>query len=148
MEIGARPTAGFDDRTLRRQVSIQGGDLLGDYLVSLTCIFFILWPQRSLYLPLVWWLFTCHLSRFFNSAMDQLRSEYNKEDQRVVFVATSDDFHWIKKHLVQKQNKDIFFPYELLSASRAPLPNNRFIKHFLILIKDINLISVLYIFVL
>ena len=40
LEIGARPTAGFDDRTLRRQVSIQGGDLLGDYLISLTCIFF------------------------------------------------------------------------------------------------------------
>ena len=81
--------------------------------------------------------------------MDQLRSEYNKEDQRVVFIATSDDFHWIKKHLVQKQNKDIFFPYELLSASRAALPNNRFVQHFcLILIKDINQISVLYIFVL
>ena len=100
------------------------------------------------------------LSRFFNAAMDQLRDEFNKEGQRVVFVATSDDFHWMKKHLVDKQaqiyflehflppldlslstqrgclinlgtsvenkKQDIFFPYELVPASRAPLPSNRF----------------------
>ena len=36
-------------------------------------------------------------------AMDQLREEYNKDGQKVVFIATSDDFHWIKKHLVDKQ---------------------------------------------
>ena len=40
--------------------------------------------------------------------MDQLRDEYNKEGQRVVFVATSDDFHWIKKHLVDKKAQMYF----------------------------------------
>merc|ERR1712013_358859 len=61
--------------------------------------------------------------RFFNMAMDQLREEYNKDGQKVVFIATSDDFHWIKKHLVDKQ--DVFFPYELVPATRSPLPSNR-----------------------
>ena len=55
------------------------------------------------------------LSRFFNTAMDQLRKEFNKEDQRVVFVATSDDFHWIKKHLVDKQAFDHFLSFLDLS---------------------------------
>ena len=44
--------------------------------------------------------------------MDQLRDEFNKEDQRVVFVATSDDFHWIKKHLIDKKAR-MYFKYQL-----------------------------------
>ena len=43
--------------------------------------------------------------------MDQLREEYNKEGQRVAFVATSDDFHWIKKHLVDKQAQMYFLEH-------------------------------------
>ena len=42
-------------------------------------------------------------------AMDQLREEYNKDGQKVVFIATSDDFHWIKKHLVDKQARFFFW---------------------------------------
>ena len=42
-------------------------------------------------------------------AMDQLREEYNKDGQKVVFIATSDDFHWIKKHLVDKEARMFHF---------------------------------------
>ena len=145
MEIGARPTEGLNDRTLRRQVPIEGERGSTQY------------PRT--HTPRLFVQYYC-LSRFFNAAMDQLRDEFNKEGQRVVFVATSDDFHWMKKHLVDKQaqiyflehflppldlslstqrgclinlgtsvenkKQDIFFPYELVPASRAPLPSNRF----------------------
>ena len=47
-------------------------------------------------------------------AMDQLREEYNKDGQKVVFIATSDDFHWIKKHLVDKQAR--FFLDDIITS--------------------------------
>ena len=57
-------------------------------------------------------------------AMDQLREEYNKDGQKVVFIATSDDFHWIKKHLVDKQarmfSEDITsFPKSVFGLSKS-----------------------------
>ena len=115
LEIRACPTEGLHDRTLRRQVPIEedrGGR----------------WCSQSLHptpntpwlvLPCLLWLLNTEqcLWRFFNTAMDQLRVEFNKEGQRVVFVATSDDFHWIKKHLVDKQAKIYFRDLDFKSMS-------------------------------
>ena len=111
LEIRACPTEGLNDWTLRRQVRIElrrrGGCTPPPHTHThtLTChVLFVMAVSVNTE--------QC-LGRFFNTAMDQLRAEYNKEGQRVAFVATSDDFHWIKKHLVDKQAK-IYFREELL----------------------------------
>ena len=60
--------------------------------------------------------------KFFNRAMDIFRSRYNKEGQKVIFLPTSDDYFWIKKHLINKN--DTFFSRELIKETRVALPNN------------------------
>ena len=44
--------------------------------------------------------------KFFNRAMDIFRSRFNKEGQKVIFLPTSDDYFWIKKHLIN--NNEIY----------------------------------------
>ena len=50
-----------------------------------------------------------------------LRSKYNNNNQKVVFLPTSDDYFWIKKHLINKN--DIYFSRELIKETRVALPN-------------------------
>merc|ERR1740137_192702 len=57
--------------------------------------------------------------KFFNRAMDIFRSRYNREDQKVIFLPTSDDYFWIKKHLINKN--DTFFSRELIKETRVAL---------------------------
>jgi hypothetical protein len=59
--------------------------------------------------------------KFFNEAMDTFRSRYNKGHQKVVFVPTSDDYFWVKKHLVNKN--DTYFSREMVKETRKALPN-------------------------
>ena len=59
--------------------------------------------------------------KFFNNAMDIFRSKYNNNNQKVVFLPTSDDYFWIKKHLINKN--DIYFSRELIKETRVALPN-------------------------
>ena len=59
--------------------------------------------------------------RFFNHAMDILRSRYNNNKQKNVFPPTSDDYFRIKKHLINKD--DIYFSRELIKETRVPLLN-------------------------
>ena len=60
--------------------------------------------------------------KFFNEAMDMFRSRYNKPNQKVIFIPTSDDYFWIKKHLVNKN--DTYFSREMVKETRKALPNN------------------------
>ena len=53
--------------------------------------------------------------------MDIFRSRYNNDKQKVVFLPTSDDYFWIKKHLINKD--DIYFSRELIKETRVALPN-------------------------
>ena len=58
--------------------------------------------------------------KFFNHAMDTFRNGINNDKQKVVFLPTSDDYFWIKKHLINKD--DVYFSRELIKESRAPKP--------------------------
>ena len=60
--------------------------------------------------------------KFFNRAMDIFRSKFNNKGQKVIFLPTSDDYFWIKKHLINK--KDTFYSKELIKEKRMALPNN------------------------
>ena len=60
--------------------------------------------------------------KFFNRAMDIFRSKINDKEKKVIFVPTSDDYFWIKKHLVNKN--DTYFSRELIKETRVALPNN------------------------
>ena len=66
-------------------------------------------------------LFGSYESKFFNFAMDIFRERYNNNEQKVVFLPTSDDFMWIKTHLIS--NNDIYYSRELVKESREALPN-------------------------
>ena len=61
--------------------------------------------------------------KFFNHVMDRMREEYNTNTRRVVFIPTSDDFPWIVKHLVNKD--DIFYPKQKIAQTRVALPSNK-----------------------
>ena len=58
--------------------------------------------------------------KFFNHAMDIFRNRYNNEKQKVIFLLTSDDYFWIKKHLTNKD--DVYFSREMIKESRAAKP--------------------------
>ena len=58
--------------------------------------------------------------KFFNHAMDTFRNRFNNERQKVVFLPTSDDYFWIKKHLINKD--DVYFSREMIKESRAAKP--------------------------
>ena len=60
--------------------------------------------------------------KFFNRAMDIFRSRFNKAGQKVIFLPTSDDYFWIKKHLINQN--DTYFSRELIKETRVALPNN------------------------
>ena len=60
--------------------------------------------------------------KFFNRAMDIFRSKFNNEEQKVIFLPTSDDYFWIKKHLINKN--DTFYSRELIKETRVAPPNN------------------------
>ena len=50
--------------------------------------------------------------KYFNHAMDMFRNKYNKNNTKVIFVATSDDVDWIKGNFVNPG--DIVFIRDLL----------------------------------
>ena len=52
--------------------------------------------------------------KYFNHAMDMFRIKYNKNNTKVIFVATSDDFDWIKLNFVN--TGDIFFIKDLVTV--------------------------------
>ena len=58
--------------------------------------------------------------KFFNQAMDIFSSKFNNEGQKVVFLPTSDDYFWIKKHLINKN--DIFYLRERIKETRWRYP--------------------------
>ena len=55
--------------------------------------------------------------KYFNHAMDMFRNKYNNNNTNVVFIATSDDFVWIKDNF--HDPGDIVFINELVKV-----PNN------------------------
>ena len=55
--------------------------------------------------------------KYFNYAMDMFRTKYNKNNTKVVFIATSDDFAWIKENFVNPG--DVYFTKELVSVSES-----------------------------
>ena len=76
------------------------------------------WKQRKMFRDTVIGIYE---GKFFNHAMDLFRSRYNNNQQKVVFLPTSDDYFWIKKHLINKN--DIYFSRELIKETRVALPN-------------------------
>ena len=58
--------------------------------------------------------------KFFNYAMETFRNRYNNERQKVIFLPTSDDYFWIKKHLINKN--DVYYSREMIKESRAAKP--------------------------
>ena len=52
--------------------------------------------------------------KYFNHAMNMFRIKYNKNNTTVIFVATSDDFDWIKENFVNPG--DIFFIKDLVTV--------------------------------
>jgi len=52
--------------------------------------------------------------KYFNFAMDMFRNKYNKNNTKVIFVATSDDFDWIKRNFLNPG--DIVFTKELVKV--------------------------------
>ena len=76
------------------------------------------WKQRKMFRDTV---IGTYEGKFFNHAMDMFRSRYNNNNQKVVFLPTSDDYFWIKKHLINKD--DIYFSRELIKETRVALPN-------------------------
>ena len=60
---------------------------------------------------------------FFNYAMDMMRERFNNHSQKVVFIPTSDNYYWIKKNLVNKN--DIYFSRQLVQETRVALPNKK-----------------------
>ena len=61
--------------------------------------------------------------KYFNHAMDLYRQKLNSKEQKVIFLPTSDDYFWIKKHLINKN--DTYFSREIIRESRAPKPTFR-----------------------
>jgi len=57
--------------------------------------------------------------KFFNRAMDIFRNRYNTLHQKVVFLPTSDNYFWIKKYLINKN--DTYFTRELIKETRVAL---------------------------
>ena len=76
------------------------------------------WKQRKMFRDTV---IGTYEGKFFNHAMDIFRSRYNNNNQKVIFLPTSDDYFWIKKHLINKN--DIYFSRELIKETRVALPN-------------------------
>lgn len=59
--------------------------------------------------------------RYFNEAMERMRKEYNKENTKVVFIATSDNNLWLQKHLLSKD--DIYFPHQHIRQAKVAQPS-------------------------
>ena len=76
------------------------------------------WKQRKMFRDTV---IGTYEGKFFNHAMDIFRSRYNNNNQKVIFLPTSDDYFWIKKHLINKN--DIYFSRQLIKETRVALPN-------------------------
>ena len=55
--------------------------------------------------------------KYFNHAMDMFRDKYNKNNTKVVFIATSDDFEWIKQNF--DNQGDIYFTKELVKVPES-----------------------------
>ena len=58
--------------------------------------------------------------KFFNHAMDIFRNRINSSKRKVIFLPTSDDYFWIKKHLISRD--DVYFSREMIKESRAAKP--------------------------
>lgn len=58
--------------------------------------------------------------KFFNHAMEIFRNKINSNKRKVIFLPTSDDYFWIKKHLISKE--DVYFSREMIKESRAAKP--------------------------
>ena len=58
--------------------------------------------------------------KFFNHAMEIFRNKINSNNRKVIFLPTSDDYFWIKKHLISKE--DVYFSREMIRESRAAKP--------------------------
>jgi hypothetical protein len=54
--------------------------------------------------------------------MDIFRSKFNNEGQKIIFLPSSDDYFWIKKHLINKN--DTIYSRELMKETKVELPNN------------------------
>ena len=52
--------------------------------------------------------------KYFNKALDIFRNRYNTAEQKVVFLPTSDNYFWVKKFLINKD--DIYFSRFRLKA--------------------------------
>ena len=55
--------------------------------------------------------------KYFNHAMDLFRQKYNNNSTKVVFLASSDNFGWIKQIFVNPG--DVFFPHELVTVPNS-----------------------------
>jgi hypothetical protein len=55
--------------------------------------------------------------KYFNHAMDLLREKYNNNSTKVVFLATSDNYAWIKQTFINPG--DVFFPAELVTVPKS-----------------------------
>ena len=51
---------------------------------------------------------------YFNHVIDIFRSKYNGNGSKVVFLAASDDFDWMRINLVNQS--DIFFTKDIISV--------------------------------
>ena len=81
------------------------------------------WNQRKMFRDTI---VGTYEGKFFNYAMDIFRSRYNNNEQKVVFLPTSDDYFWIKKHLINK--RDVYFSREIIKETRVALPNKNEIR--------------------
>ena len=54
-------------------------------------------------------------------AMEKLRSDYNNDETKVVFIATSDRPIWLHKHLVNKD--DIYYPHQVIRKLQNDQPS-------------------------
>ena len=76
------------------------------------------WNQRKMFRDTI---VGTYEGKFFNYAMDIFRSRYNNNEQKVVFLPTSDDYFWIKKHLINK--RDVYFSREIIKETCVALPS-------------------------
>jgi len=66
---------------------------------------------------------------FYNQAMAMYRFKYNKVDQRVLFIATSDDPKWLKENL-QGVNNDLYLSADLIPGDIS-LPRRSFVNEYI-----------------
>ena len=55
--------------------------------------------------------------KYFNHAMDMLREKYNNNTTKVKFLATSDNYGWLKQTIINPG--DVFFPSELVTVPKS-----------------------------